>query len=85
MSALATELRALADLHRAREDGAVLQHMHSMRAVYRMREKDIELAIVAVEAFDLLDSAALADDDELKVKLGHLRDVLVERARGAVA
>ena len=46
MSALATELRALADLHRAREDGAVLQHMHSMRAVYRMREKDIELAMI---------------------------------------
>ena len=83
MNAIATELRALADLHRAREDAAVVQHMHSMRAVYRMREKDIELALVAVEAFDLLDPATLADDDELKVKLGHLRDVLVSRVREA--
>ena len=74
------DLRELLDRRRAGSEQMMAMSIESLRQVHRLRETEIEMAILAIEAFDLIDAGSLAEDDELLVKLGHLRDTLVARA-----
>lgn len=82
MNAPATvaDLRDLLDRRRANSEQMMAMSIESLRQVHRLRETEIEMAILAVEAFDLIDVGSLAEDDELVLKLGGLRDMLVSRA-----
>lgn len=70
------ELRALLARRIADEPRHLASLAESMRRTHAERRRSIELAIVAAEVFDLIDPASLADDDELRLKAGELRDGL---------